>query len=486
MRRVILIFLLSIISIGNAYNNTYYVKSFEGTSKAPCSLSRPCTFKDALEKARSGGTILIRQGHYKLKEPIYINTPSDRQNYLTIRNTPNEAVILSGKELSGKSADGGLINISSQNYLRIEGLHFVDYKSRKSNGTIAGILIKGKAKHIELLNNHIYNLRALTPERGTSALGIAIYGIDEKEPVYKVLVAGNEIHDLTLGFSEALTLAGNVEGFLVQENTLYNLNNIGIDIAGAYGHVCWQNFSNRPCDKNLDYARKGRVINNLVYNIDTRTNPAYLDREVNAAAGIYLDGSRHVLVANNSVYGAGVGVSVSSENKGGLASNIALKNNLISYNWRTGISLGAENAYKGKVKDCYIIGNTLMSNDESAAWGGELYMEYKVRNCQIIGNTFYANNFAFEATEGTVIPINLLINDFLNPAQSGNVNNSLAGNIYLGIGQIGTWFWQGNWYNHDSFEGFCEQTKDLPYSLIDFSGMLAPCLKKTSKGWYCP
>lgn len=449
-----------VVNPSEDFKAIYYVKSFqeEEYSFATCSLNNPCAFATALKKARAGGTIFIRKGHYKLSKPIYITAPSKRHNYLIISSTPHEEVILSGAKLSGKYASGGLINIASQSYLEITDLHLKDYKSRKPNSTIMGIFIKGKARYIKLTNNYISNIKTLTPNKGTSALGIAIYGTHTQSPINKVLVEGNIIHDLTLGFSEALTLAGNIENFVVSNNTLYNLNNIGIDIAGAYGHVCWQLPFHKRCDKDLDYARRGKVVNNFVYNIDTRTNPVYSDDQVNAAAGIYLDGSRQILVANNVVSNSGVGISISSENKGGLASHITLKNNFIDNNWRTGISLGAENAFKGKVKDCFIMGNFFLNNDKSLAWGGELYMEYKVSNCKIYNNTFSAHNIARETASNEIITLNLMINDFLNPLQSGNVNNELRDNIYMGA-EIATWFWQGKWYNQNSFGYFCEQAE---------------------------
>ncbi len=76
---------------------------------------------------------------------------------------------------------------------------------------------------------------------------------------------------------EALSLNGNIDGFEINGNEIYNNTNIGI-VAIGYEGEC-------P-DPNLDQARNGVIINNLVYQ-----NPSAYD----AAAGIYIDGGKNIV-----------------------------------------------------------------------------------------------------------------------------------------------------------------------------------------------
>ena len=436
------------------------VDALQGDSGSACSLDTPCSFTTAFSQLKSGGTILIREGNYELRQRINITRSGTEASPIVVRNYPEEKVVLSGKQLSGNSADAGLINISDQKHIRIEGLEFTDYSSKKQFGTVAAIMLRRSSSNIEIIQNEIHDIRTLSPKNSTSALGIAIYGTSPKEPMRNILIQGNHVHDLTLGFSESISLSGNVDGFRIEGNQVHDVDNIGIVVAGSYGTACWESANRNSCDDSFDYARNGLIMGNTVYNVDTRKNSAYPDSTVNAAAGIYVDGARDIVVERNRVYSNGSGLSVSSENAGGLAKDIIVRNNLIYNNVRTGMNLGAENAQKGRVDNLTVTNNTFYNNDLSPQWGGEIFMEYDVDNSLIANNIFYADNYIYDASNDTNLDINLIVNDGLTPEVSGSENNKLIRNIYHGKGVNRTWQWQGKWYNHESFEAFLEASGD--------------------------
>ena len=341
-------------------------------SEPICTLDDPCSLEKALSKVKAGNTIFMLEGRYYPEKIINIPTSGSKRGYLTIRNYRKDKVTLDGKNILGDS--GGVINVKDKSYIKIKGLEITNYKS--TNGVIMGIYVSGTASHIQLINNYIHDIES------PNALGIAIYGTNAQNPIHDLLVQDNLLKELVLGFSEVLTVAGNVTDFTIRRNIIHDANNIGIDVAGSYGHACWDdnNLGNDGpnCNALLDYARNGKVLDNTIYNIDTRNNPAYPDPTINAAAGIYVDGARNIVVERNKVHNAGVGISVSSENSGGVASNTIVRNNFIYNNWRTGINLGPVGVDLGSVNNCKIINNTLFNNDRSAGWGGELYLEYNV------------------------------------------------------------------------------------------------------------
>ncbi len=436
------------------------VDAMQGESGTVCDLDNPCSLFTAISKLKTGGTILIREGDYELRQRINITRSGTEASPIVIRNYPEEEVMLSGKRLSGSSADAGLINISDQQHIRIQGLELTNYSSSKSFGTVAAIMLRRSASNIEIIQNHIHDIRTLAPKNNTSALGIAIYGTSPTKPMKDILIQGNHVHDLTLGFSESISLSGNVDGFRIEGNQVHDVDNIGIVVAGGYGTACWESANRNSCDDSLDYARNGLVMGNTVYNVDTRKNSAYPDNTVNAAAGIYVDGARTIVVERNRVYSNGSGLSVSSENAGGLAKDIIVRNNLIYNNHRTGMNLGAENAQKGRVDNLTVTNNTFYNNDLSPQWGGEIFMEFDVDNSLITNNIFYADNYIYDAGNDVDLDINLIINDGLPPEVSGSEDNKLVKNIYHGKGINRTWQWQGKWYNHESFEAFLEASGD--------------------------
>lgn len=72
----------------------------------------------------------------------------------------------------------------------------------------------------------------------------------------QIYVGSNKVYNCSTGYSEGLTLAGNVEIFLLENNTIHDVPNIGMDMNG---HYSW---TGAPAAVN--YVRSGNVKHNTV------------------------------------------------------------------------------------------------------------------------------------------------------------------------------------------------------------------------------
>ena len=240
-------------------------------------------------------------------------------------------------------------------------------------------MVGGVCANIQILNNTIRNIHFSTnPDdpvsENTNCLAILVAGTNDPTPITNVLVKGNLICDNVTGYSENLTINGNVDSFEVSENIVYNNTNIGIDIIG-HEETC-------P-NPELDQARNGVVKNNIVFNCNCPYSPN---------AGVYVDGGKNTIIENNISYGNGYGFEIGSEIKGGTTSNITLRNNIAYNNKVAGIHLGGyDYPETGKVINCTVRNNTFYKNDTKKDYNGELLIT-QFENSVIENNIFYISD----------------------------------------------------------------------------------------------
>lgn len=217
------------------------------------------------------------------------------------------------------------------------------------------------------------------------------HGIEIKSntsnPIANVIVRGNKIHDLHLGQSEALTISNNVNNFSVTDNEIYDVDNIGIDIAGFQ-------------DETRFAATKGKVISNRIYKSNAKDNPG----QVNTypwIAGIYIDGGHGLdlqegalRVEGNIVYDYGFGIEIGTEKSGEKVDNVIVQNNLVFKNWIVGIGVGHDSSnQKSYVENCIVRNNTLYQNHRSGDDdAGELRLTKHKEATQPLKNIRYENN----------------------------------------------------------------------------------------------
>ena len=374
MKPELIILLLLFWKVTTFSQNFYVDKNHSSASDSNAgSEALPwATIQHAANSATPGSTVHIKAGTYY--ETIWLNVSGTAGNYITFTNYGSDVVNIDGGSTGMQTL---LFAIFDKDYIKINGLNFQNATGNFSSG----IYIAEGSDFIEITNNKISNIHfsnnALDPVTPTTNVNpFVVYNEFGSDSCSDIIVTGNEISDCRTGFSESLTLSGNVENFLVANNTIHDVTNIGIDIAGGYG------VSSDPA---TDMARNGSVTGNTTYNCVS----SYA-----VSAGIYVDGGQNVLIEKNTSYQNGRGFEVGCEQVGHVTTGIIVRNNLAYKNLEAGIGIGGydfTNGNTGKVTDSQILNNTFYNNNTSNIWNGELLVEY-TENCTIENNIFSSQN----------------------------------------------------------------------------------------------
>ena len=375
------------------------------------------TIQHAVDQVDGGDTVYVKSGVYN--ELVTFNrSGSQTDGYIVVQNAPGEAAVIDG---NGLASSGGwapaLIKIVSKNYIKVIGFELRNLITSDGGIFPAGIWVRGVSHHVEIVNNVVHHIEMNASDAG--AHGIAVYGTSAPDSIHNLRIEGNEIYACKLGWSESLVLNGNVSNFVVSNNVVHDNDNIGYDFIGFEGEC--------P-DPAFDQARNGQVYDNVVYNIDSRGNPAYGGEA--SADGFYVDGGRDIVFDGNTAYQCNIGFELASEHKNKSTSGIILRNNFIYDNHVVGIAIGGYDSQRGTTDDCNIVNNSLYNNNtDNLGWGSEILIQYFCNN-----NTF-KNNIIYAAANKPLL---------LNETQTGS-NNLFDNNCYYGASG-NYWVWRGTTY----------------------------------------
>ena len=364
------------------------------------------TLSYSLGNLNPGDTLEIMAGNYFPTSKLRIARSGEEGKYITIKNHAEDRVIINGEAIEDS---GGLITIDQKSYIKVQGLDFTAFSGNWKNlieiingshhigisncnfygtqsfpdtngeydGTHAIYISSDKGGgDISITNNEFMSLLGSDPDTPSNAKAINVSGRGntEETKLSNIVIANNKLDNIAPANSEAITIAGNVDGFLVENNTISNVNNIGIDLAGNYS---WH--SPNP---ELNQARNGVVKNNTVAKANSISGDGF-------AAGIYVDGGKNITVENNKVTQCDVGFSINAEQPG-IVSGIVLRNNLAFLNQKAGIRFGANGDENKVVSDCQILNNTSFNNDILGKGFGQLWVEV-AKNCTVENNIFYSS-----------------------------------------------------------------------------------------------
>jgi Protein of unknown function (DUF1565) len=414
------------VAAGPAPGATYYVAT-TGNDANPGTQASPWRhIQHAADAAPAGAQVLVMAGVYnELVAITRSGTPA--AGFITLAAAPGAIPTIDGTGLAIPNGQNGLITISSASWVRVKGFEVRNYVSNNANTVPVGIYVNGAGDHIEILNNHVHAIKTTVPTSDGDALGIAIYGSKAPASINWLTISGNELNNLTLGYSESVSLSGNVEFWQVTNNKIHDNNNIGINIEGFY---------NTAPNVAYDQARRGLVAGNVIYNISSKANPAYNDY---GADGLYVSGGTLVTLQNNLVYKTDLGIEMASEIKGHETSYVWAHDNVIHDTYVTGITFGGAAASNGGASHCIVANNTLFANDSTQSGSGEVQIQYNVSNNQIVDNIIYANSQA--------LMVNAFVKGTTPPA-------GLDHNLYFGpAGASGSqWIWLGK--SHSSFAAY--------------------------------
>jgi hypothetical protein len=387
------------------------------------------SIQEALNAAYAGDTVLVREKSEPYYEAIrFIRSGNENEGYIVLAAYPNERPVIDGTGVNfGSDWIIGLVKIVNKNYVEINGFEIRNLITSASNKFPAGIWVRGSSNHIRILNNKIHGIKHLNADAG--AHGLAVYGTDSETPIHDVLIENNEIYDCVLAWSESLVLNGNVENFIVRRNIVHDNDNIAFDFIGYEG-TC--------SNSEFDMARNGLVSENVAYNIDSRTNPAYGGEW--GADGFYVDGGKDIVFERNLVYNCNIGFEFASEHAGKFTSGIIMRNNFVLNNHAYGLTVGGYDAQRGGTKDCIIVNNTFYCNRaDDFDWATEININYYCENFTVKNNIFYSReNETLVGYENTTCE-----------------NIAFDYNSYFSEGSP-EWIWRGESYS--SFEQFRNAT----------------------------
>lgn len=251
-----------------------------------------------------------------------------------------------------------MLVIQNSSNITITGLKF---HNNWGNGA-KGIYVTGAGDNVIITSCEFYDIgwsqdKQLYPAQGNNAH--AIHVLTSSDPGYThITIQNNIIRDCITGYSENLTISGNVDGFLVENNTISGGTNIGMDFAGYFTHA----------PESVNYARNGVVRKNHVYNYE---GPDSLP----VPSGIYVDGGSSVIVEKNIVHDYVIGITVGCEVPGKTNHNNIVRNNIV---------------YNNRVSGMYI-GPSGGSSSE---------------NTQVTNNTFYHNSIPDNSDNGQIALLN--------------------------------------------------------------------------------
>ena len=309
------------------------------------------------------------------------------------------------------------ITSAAQN-VRVKGFKLKNQRNNQSlasyvNGVLVkdskfGIQVANTAKNIEIIDNEIYDFSwtldvdpmkkrldftaseiatLKTAQGGDNCGPINATGTDSI-PITNLVIKNNYIHNIIPGWTEGIQINGNVDGFEVSNNTITEVQNIGIVAAGHYNWVL--DIQGATLTAAQNYARNGIIKNNKVSSCRSPIAPA---------AGIYCDGSQNVVIERNTSSNGQVGFSIGNENSNVNSGGHTLRNNLSYDNSWSGMLLGVPVQASGSyIDNVTVTGNTVFRNGGvidtylGNLGASECIINKNIKNLSIKNNIFYAVN----------------------------------------------------------------------------------------------
>lgn len=304
-----------------------------GSDDHPGSEEKPfATIARGLQALGPGDTLYLRDGIYRITEPIRIQTVGTEEAWITIAAHPGEtALIDAAGSIPGSQRDihrQGAITVTGAEYTRLHGL-------RVENSHRAGIMVTDPSRHITIERCFV---------RKTFKSGIAGWNVHH----FKVL--GNEVVEANTQLMrlygsaaretphEAVSIAGCVH-FEVAYNHVHHCGKEGIDVK--------------------EVSRHGVVHNNYVH--DLPRQGLYVD----AWFGLLEDVEFH----SNIVHDCEWGLALSVEGRESELRNIRIHHNVLYRTRGSGIFFGTWGG-NGPRSDIRITNNTLWRNGSVEHWAG--------------------------------------------------------------------------------------------------------------------
>jgi hypothetical protein len=332
------------------------------------------TIQKAGDDATPNSTVLIRGGTYT--ENVVIKASGTAGNPIVFKAYPQELVFLDGTGTPGTT----LLKIINKSYLTFEGITLQNLTKNNAQGILVECEAGASVTGLTFRKLTVHDIRWTTsktkePGDNDNAQPFIVYGrgTTADRAITNLVIDSCEFYDNIPGYSEVLSIDGNVNGFTITNNRVHDNINIGIYAGGNY----------KECSvPALDHARNGLIEKNICY----RNTALYA-----TSGGIYADGALDVVIRRNICYENGYGVEVGAE-ENGTTERITVVNNLFYNNEDAGIAVGGYTTKTtGQVLSSLFRNNTLLKNDSKKNGSGEIYIT-KASQCVFQNNILYATS----------------------------------------------------------------------------------------------
>ncbi|WP_375490746.1 hypothetical protein [uncultured Jatrophihabitans sp.] len=431
-----------------------------GSDHAAGTVGHPMrTVHAALARLHGGGSVELRGGTYHRR--ITLAHVRD----VTLRPYRHEHVVLSGAGLHAPKGFSAMVQIRDSRNVTVRGLDVTAYRTKRRGVVPIGIYVHGHDHGVRIAGNHVHDLGNDNGTLGSfdiNAHGIAVYGDDPDAAVSGLHIVDNTVDRLHLGASETVVVNGNVDGWDIARNHIFDDNNIGID---AIGFEPTLGGKNRYTQRNR--ARNGHITRNVVSGIKSRGNPAYWEGDgwCNCADGIYVDGGTHIDIRDNKVSTSDIGIEVAAENPRGAADHVRVLHNRIRGSLYVGLTTGGYcngadacgGVNTGKSFDNLFADNDLRDDNGLNDGSPELLVQYYASRDVFEHNTITATN-----TGGVVYGTVPDAQAYTGPDANRSDHNAFA----VAKGHAVQFGWNGHVYG--SFAAYRQATHQDAHSRLVF------------------
>lgn len=348
----------------------YYVDRLTGndSNSGSALTSAWQTIQKACQAATPGSTVHILPGTYN--ENLLANNSGAAGHPIVFMGDIAGTVVIDGTGTNGNY----LLRVKNASYLRFENLIFQNLIGNLSQGIVVETTGNQTSTDLTFKRCVIQNIRwtpidGVNPAPTDNAHGLQVMG--RNGGITNLTIEGCEISNNVVGYSEALTLSGNIDGFVITDCNIHDNTNIGIVISGHHG-----------ISNSNDEVRHGVISNNRCYNNISHHA---------TSAGIYVDGGNSVTIERNVSYGNGYGIELGAEGDY-ITHSVMVKNNILYNNQGGGLEVGGyDEGNTGEVRDCIIRNNSLFRNNTFNDGVGEIHFT-KTTNCVVENNILYTND----------------------------------------------------------------------------------------------
>lgn len=352
------------------------------------------TIQKSFDSASPGSTVWISEGTYVEHPVLHVSGLPGQP--ITFQNEPGELVSIDGDPILGST----IVTIEDRSHIVIRGLRIQNLIMPDAVGLLIRATPSGGVEDVRIARCPIRWINWTSdplaiPGPDDNAQPLIVYGegLDSANAISDLRLDSLNVYENITGFSEAISIDGNVNGFVVNECDVHDNTNIGILAAGGYGV---------SANVTVDRARNGNITKNRCWN----NVSSYA-----TSGGIYLDGAQGVLLMYNRCWGNGYGIEIGCEQDGATEACYVLDNELRS-NLIAGLAIGGyDTGTTGVVAQCWVRNNTFFNNDLLNTGSGEVYIT-KAVNCFFRNNLFSCGEQGVLLTKEDIAPQSNIQFDF--------------------------------------------------------------------------